>query len=90
MCTEPDREIRTDRTRCPVPSLPVLQLLAAAINSIVIVISAKPIFKLPFESIDEALAATPQWPKARNNKKGAPVIEPRQVTPTPLAEGGVQ
>jgi hypothetical protein len=56
----------------------------------VIVISAKPIFKLPFESIDEALAATPQWPKARNHKKGAPVVEPRQVAPTPLAEGGVQ
>ncbi len=71
-------------------TLPVLQLLAAAVNSIVIVISAKPIFKLPFESIDEALAATPQWPKARNHKKGAPVVEPRQVAPTPLAEGGVQ
>ena len=37
----------------------------------------------PFESIDEALAATPQWPKTRNQKA-------RPATPTALPEGGMQ
>lgn len=68
-------------------TLPVLQLLAAAVNSIVIVITAKPIFKLPFESIDDALAATPQWPKAR--KKNSPQVDVRPAASTPLTEGGV-
>ena len=69
-------------------TLPVLQLLAAAANSIVVVISAKPIFKLPFESLDEALAATPLWPKARNGKKASPASAP--ATSTPLVEGGAR
>ncbi len=70
-------------------TLPVLQLLAAAVNSIVVVISAKPVFKLPFENVNEAFAATPLWPKARNNKK-ASSADTRSMSPTPLAEGGMR
>jgi len=76
-------------------TLPVMQLLAAAINSIVVVISAKPIFKLPFENLDEALAVAPVWPKARNGKKAAPSGPAPAPAPAPtrtpsLAEGGVR
>ena len=64
-------------------TLPVFQLFAAAVNSIVVVISGKPIFKLPFENIEEALATTPMWPKTRNGKKTA-------GTTTPLPEAGAR
>jgi len=40
-------------------SLPVLQLLAAAINFAVVVILGRPVFTLPFSSLDQLLAATP-------------------------------
>src|SRR3954463_1207724 len=40
-------------------SLPVLQLLAAAINFAVVTIKSRPMFSLPFKSLDEVLAATP-------------------------------
>lgn len=40
-------------------ALPMLQLVAAAINFPVVVITGKPIFTLPFESLDQALASTP-------------------------------
>src|SRR3954466_10888737 len=40
-------------------SLPVLQMLAAAINFAVVTIKSRPMFSLPFKSLDEVLAATP-------------------------------
>ena len=40
-------------------SLPVLQLLAGALNFAVIVMQSRPVFALPFKSLDEMLAATP-------------------------------
>ena len=40
-------------------SLPVLQLLAAAINFAVVTIKSRPMFSLPFKSLEEILAATP-------------------------------
>ena len=40
-------------------SLPVLQLLAAAINFAVVMIKSRPMFSLPFKSLDDVLAATP-------------------------------
>jgi hypothetical protein len=40
-------------------SLPVLQLVAAAINFPVVVITGRPIFTLPFESLEQALASAP-------------------------------
>jgi hypothetical protein len=40
-------------------SLPVLQLLAAAINFAVVTIKSRPMFSLPFKSLDQVLAATP-------------------------------
>jgi hypothetical protein len=40
-------------------SLPVLQLLAAAINFAVVAVQSRPMFSLPFRSLDDILAATP-------------------------------
>jgi hypothetical protein len=40
-------------------SLPVLQLLAAAVNFAVVVILGHPTFTLPFRSLDQLLASTP-------------------------------
>jgi hypothetical protein len=40
-------------------SLPVLQLLAAALNFAVVIILGRPAFTLPFRSLDQVLASTP-------------------------------
>jgi hypothetical protein len=40
-------------------TLPVLQLLAAAINFAVVVVQSRPAFALPFKSLDEMLASNP-------------------------------
>ena len=40
-------------------SLPILQLLAAGFNFLIVAIVGKPHFSLPFRSIDEVLASTP-------------------------------
>ena len=41
-------------------SLPVLQLLAAGVNFAVVVILGHPTFALPFRSLDQVMASTPQ------------------------------
>ncbi len=41
-------------------TLPVLQVLAAGLNFAVVVILGRPIFSLPFRSLDEVLASTPR------------------------------
>ena len=41
-------------------TLPVLQVLAAGLNFAVVVILSRPIFSLPFKSLDQVLAGTPQ------------------------------
>jgi hypothetical protein len=40
-------------------SLPILQLLAAGFNFLIVVVTGTPHFSLPFRSIDEVLASTP-------------------------------
>lgn len=40
-------------------SLPILQLLAAAVNFVIVVVRSQPVFRLPFRDLDEVLAATP-------------------------------
>jgi hypothetical protein len=49
-------------------TLPVLQLLAAGLNFAVVVILGRPVFTLPFRSLDQVLASTPQV--------GAPAAQP--------------
>jgi hypothetical protein len=45
-------------------SLPILQLLAAGFNFLIVAVVGKPHFSLPFRSIDEVLASTPFAGKA--------------------------
>lgn len=40
-------------------SLPVLQLLAAALNFAVVVVQSRPVFILPFKTLDDMLSVTP-------------------------------
>jgi hypothetical protein len=56
-------------------TLPVLQVLACAVNMIVIVIRSQPLFRLPFASIDDALAVAPRWGK-KGESDAAPGLEP--------------
>jgi hypothetical protein len=41
-------------------SLPVLQLVAAAVNFPVVALGSRPLFALPFRSLDEVLVKTPR------------------------------
>jgi hypothetical protein len=50
-------------------TLPVLQLLAAAINFAVLVVQSRPMFVLPFTSLDDILAATPAALPRRSEKR---------------------
>jgi hypothetical protein len=55
-------------------SLPVLQLLAAALNFAVVTITSRPMFNLPFASIDEVLVANPRQTSPKKSR--APKITP--------------
>jgi hypothetical protein len=47
-------------------SIPVMQLLAAALNFAVVVMQSRPVFTLPFSSIDDMLVATPFATRGRD------------------------
>lgn len=49
-------------------SLPVLQLLAAAVNFAVVLITSRPMFALPFNSLDEVLSTTPHLGGSKKSK----------------------
>jgi hypothetical protein len=61
-------------------SLPVLQLLAAAINFAVVAVQSRPMFSLPFKSLEDILAATPMAfgtrPMLENGSRGRTPHEP--------------
>ncbi|HWL38770.1 MAG TPA: hypothetical protein VNO75_00915 [Gemmatimonadaceae bacterium] len=59
-------------------SLPVLQLLAAAINFAVVTVQSRPMFSLPFKSLEDILAATPLAGASR------PTLESGSRRHTPL------
>jgi hypothetical protein len=64
-------------------SLPVLQLLAAAVNFIVVVIAGTPVFALPFKSLNQVMAVTPRWPKNGRDAEANGV-----ATLEPISQGG--
>jgi len=41
-------------------SVPVLQLLAVAVNFVIVLVRSEPVFRLPFRDLEHALAATPR------------------------------
>jgi hypothetical protein len=65
-------------------SLPVLQLFAAAVNFAVVVIGSRPMFSLPFRSIEDVLVATH---KLGGNKVVPPQPHRARQT-TPVQDGG--
>lgn len=64
-------------------SLPVLQLVAAAINFAVVVITGRPAFTLPFSSLDQVLAVTPL---VKGTGNGPAAV---RATPTATPRAGV-
>ena len=60
-------------------SLPVLQLVAAAVNFPVVAIGSRPLFALPFRSLDEVLVKTPRIGVAR---RPTPSARPQPVHDT--------
>ena len=66
-------------------TLPVMQLLAAAVNMLVIVIRSRPLFRLPFTSIDDALAVTPLW-----GKSGSDTVPGLEPTGSGISQGGIR
>jgi hypothetical protein len=65
--------------------LPILQLLATALNFCLVLVSSKPAFDLPFSSLEEAMARFP----GPASKKAAPSqAQPRgRLVPEPAKEG---
>jgi hypothetical protein len=51
-------------------SIPVMQLLAAALNFAVVVMQSRPVFALPFSSIDDMLVSTPFASRGRDTNPG--------------------
>lgn len=56
-------------------TLPVLQLLASAINFFVVAVRSEPVFTLPFQDLDAVLASTPfAAPETGRSSRRAPAI----------------
>jgi len=66
-------------------SLPVLQLFAAAMNFAVVAVASRPMFKLPFRTLEDVLAATP---KPFANQSGSNAKQRSSSSPRPVREGG--
>jgi hypothetical protein len=65
------------RTLFELVTLPVFQLLAAAVNFPVVLVRGEPAFTLPFRTLEDVLGAAPSWGSdaARNRKRNnAPVV----------------
>ena len=62
-------------------SLPVLQLLAAAVNFAVVAITSRPMFSLPFANLDEVMATTPLVGSSKKSKasKSEPPVQLQQA-----------
>jgi hypothetical protein len=68
-------------------SLPVLQLVAAAVNFIVVLVRSQPVFRLPFRELEEVLAATVLGgPNGVDRRRG--VRAAAMSAGTPAAGGG--
>jgi hypothetical protein len=62
-------------------SLPVLQLLAAAINFAVVAVQSRPMFSLPFKSLEDILATTPMAVWRPSLDSGSRMRTPRDPMP---------
>jgi hypothetical protein len=71
-------------------TLPVLQLLAAGVNVVFVLIRSQPMFQLPFANLEEALAASPLWSRVGKPPKRVPPADAATVRPEPVPQGGGQ
>src|SRR5438046_3280737 len=62
-------------------TLPVLQLLAAALNFAVVVVQSRPAFALPFKTLDEMLRSNPFSATARSGRIERGLATPRDPMP---------
>lgn len=69
-------------------SLPILQILAAAVNFPVVVFRSEPVFQLPLTSLEEMLEETPfsEW-RERGGTAAGPAEEGPPGAPAPAAGG---
>ena len=58
-------------------TLPVLQLLAVALNFAVVVVQSRPVFSVPFKSLDEMLQSNPFAARAAKLEAGVARLTPR-------------
>lgn len=58
-------------------TLPVLQLLAVALNFAVVVVQSRPVFLVPFKSLDEMLQSNPFAARAAKHDHGVARLTPR-------------
>ena len=72
-------------------SLPVLQLLAAAVNFAVVAVTSRPVFALPFKNLDDLLSVTHAWSAAAREQRSEGMdigLPPRRPTPVELKAVG--
>ena len=58
-------------------TLPVLQLLAVALNFAVVVVQSRPVFMVPFKSLDEMLQSNPFAARGAKHEHGVARLTPR-------------
>jgi hypothetical protein len=58
-------------------TLPVLQLLAVALNFAVVVVQSRPVFMVPFKSLDEMLQSNPFAARGTKHEHGVARLTPR-------------
>jgi hypothetical protein len=58
-------------------TLPVLQLLAVALNFAVVVVQSRPVFMVPFKSLDEMLQSNPFAARGGKHEHGVARLTPR-------------
>jgi hypothetical protein len=62
-------------------TLPVLQLLAVALNFAVVVVQSRPVFSVPFKSLDEMLQSNPFAVRSAKLEHGVARLTPRDPMP---------
>jgi len=70
-------------------TLPVLQLLAAAVNFVVVVILARPMFPLPFKTLNQVMVATPDWPRRQGVSDEASSVPSAPIPVVESVSGGI-
>ncbi len=52
----------------------MLQIFAAAVNFVLVLVTSRPMFELPFQNLKQALAVSPPW-RSKDDEKTVPSFE---------------